>query len=342
MRIRTLAAVLSAVGLWGCAQAPVADVPPTKPSTPSALVSDDAEGGGRSGGRFFYLGAVDGQAIDVNSLTRSVRASVGRGSDLQILRAQRYVAAGRHQLTLKADFAYAAPVQYLFGSRPASYEGTVEVTLEDGARYRVTGRMDAYLREVWIENADTGARVGAKVVGPVDASAAATMATADYTCCNLHYEDDWISDANWSDLPMIPAGARIFVQSAGPKSAEVLIEGRPMRLGLDYGRAQSTMSAFLQRLVVTKDPRLAIDAMPTKLQDAVRAGQVALGMSREQAVIALGYPRQDETPTLDGRYWKYSTVEGEAFVLVWGADGLLADVEGVPDLKRKFLQGYGG
>ena len=32
-----------------------------------------------------------------------------------------------------------------------------------------------------------------------------------YTCCNLHYDGDWISDANYTDLPFIPAGAPISV-----------------------------------------------------------------------------------------------------------------------------------
>ena len=30
-----------------------------------------------------------------------------------------------------------------------------------------------------------------------------------YTCCNLHYDGDWISDANYTDLPFIPAGTPI-------------------------------------------------------------------------------------------------------------------------------------
>ena len=26
-----------------------------------------------------------------------------------------------------------------------------------------------------------------------------------YTCCNLHDDGDWISDANWGTMPVIPA-----------------------------------------------------------------------------------------------------------------------------------------
>ena len=40
------------------------------------------------------------------------------------------------------------------------------------------------------------------------ASAPAPALLSGYTCCNLHYEGDWISDANWSSMPTIPAEAR--------------------------------------------------------------------------------------------------------------------------------------
>src|SRR5688572_20664338 len=36
-----------------------------------------------------------------------------------------------------------------------------------------------------------------------------------YTCCNLHHVDGWISDGNWSESPIIPAGAPIKVTGYG-------------------------------------------------------------------------------------------------------------------------------
>ncbi|HEY4637009.1 MAG TPA: hypothetical protein VIH23_01990, partial [Burkholderiales bacterium] len=70
-------------------------------------------------------------------------------------------------------------------------------------------------------------------------TAAAPALPAGYTCCNLHYENDWISDANWSSMSMIPAGASIKVLDYGRYRIMTEIDGRKMRLGLDYGRQQS-------------------------------------------------------------------------------------------------------
>jgi hypothetical protein len=45
-----------------------------------------------------------------------------------------------------------------------------------------------------------------------------------YTCCNLHYDRDWISDANWGNLPKIPPGTPIKVTSYGSNRAAVEID----------------------------------------------------------------------------------------------------------------------
>ena len=73
-----------------------------------------------------------------------------------------------------------------------------------------------------------------------------------YTCCNLHYDKDWISDANWGNLPKIPAGTPIKVTSYGWNRAAVEIDGKPMRLGHDYGRNEESLE--VGRKVVRRQP----------------------------------------------------------------------------------------
>src|SRR4029450_7860942 len=84
-----------------------------------------------------------------------------------------------------------------------------------------------------------------------------------YTCCNFHHDRDWISDANWRSLPMIPAGAKIKVLDYGWNNrANVEIDGRPMRIGHDYGRKEESLQQFLQKLVVKNDPQKKIAKYP--------------------------------------------------------------------------------
>ena len=133
-------------------------------------------------------------------------------------------------------------------------------------------------------------------------TAAAPSQPSGFTCCNLHYENDWISDANWSSMPMIPAGASIKVIDYGRYRINVEIDGRKMRLGLDYGR-QQPLEAWARQIVVSEDPRRRIAAWPAPVRDAVRAGKVAIGMSKEQVLVSLGYPPMHQTPSLESPQW---------------------------------------
>lgn len=139
---------------------------------------------------------------------------------------------------------------------------------------------------------------------------AATAATAQdkpegYTCCNFHYDRDWISDANWGNLPMIPAGARIRVLDYGSHRASVEIDGKPMRIGHDYGRNEESLEKFISKLVVKSNPRAKIDKASPKAKAAMREARVVPGMTKEQVIVAVGYPPTHRTRSTDESVWNY-------------------------------------
>jgi len=156
-------------------------------------------------------------------------------------------------------------------------------------------------------------------------SDAAQPLFSGYTCCNLHYDGDWISDANWSSLPMIPAGANIRVLGYGRYRVKADIDGHGVELGLDYGRQQS-LEAWARKLVVEEDPRPKIARMPTPIRDAIRAGKVAIGMTKAEVIMSLGYPPAHQTPNLDWPQWKYWHTSFGSYLVVWDDAGRVKDV----------------
>jgi hypothetical protein len=160
---------------------------------------------------------------------------------------------------------------------------------------------------------------------------------AGYTCCNLHYENDWISDVNWSSMPMIPAGASIKVLEYGRYRIMTEIDGRKMRLGLDYGRSQP-LEEWARKLVVKEDPRPEIARWPAPVREAVRAGKVAIGMSKEEVIVSLGYPPAHETPSLDRPQWKYWHTSFGSYLVVWDGAGRVKDV--ITDAQTRLLVVY--
>ena len=155
---------------------------------------------------------------------------------------------------------------------------------------------------------------------------------AGYTCCNLHYDGDWISDANWSSMPMIPAGASIKVLDYARYRVMAEIDGRKMRLGLDYGRAQP-VEEWARKLVVQEDPRQRIGRWPAPVREAVRAGKVAIGMSKDEVLVSLGHPPAHQTPSLDAPQWKYWHTAHGSFLVVWDGAGRVKDVIADPQTR---------
>ena len=320
--------------LQGCAMFDHSE-PPV--AGPSAFVADSATGGGRHGGTFFILTQVDGAAPKWDSLRASHAASSGQGVNMRLVPYGRPVPAGHRRLKLYAIHDYAAPIQSLLGSGTAGpVEGVVEVDLREGERYRINGALDRFHAEVWIEEDATGLVVGEKIVKQADDPEwVKVRATASFTCCNLHYDDDWIGDSNWTSLPMIPAGSRVVVKDAGPDRARVLIEGRKMRIGLDNDVGKRAFGEFLAKVVVRDDPKATVAGYAPAVQKAIRAGKVAVGMTKEQAIFSLGYPRMDATPSTDASRWTYGTDENHAFALVWGADSRVQQIDAAPDVASQ-------
>jgi hypothetical protein len=149
-------------------------------------------------------------------------------------------------------------------------------------------------------------KIAALAAGLLIAGAAgAQELLSGYTCCNLHYDKDWISDANWGNLPMIPAGTPIKVvsYSAWNHRAAVEIDGRPYRIGHDYGRAEEPLEKYVSKLVVKASPKAKIQGWPEKVRSAVRDSRVLPGMTREQVIVSVGYPPTHKTRSTDERVW---------------------------------------
>src|ERR1700682_4800228 len=131
-----------------------------------------------------------------------------------------------------------------------------------------------------------------------------TLPRQGFACCVLHYSHDWINDGNYAELPMIPAGTPIAVLSYGSNRAYLKIEGRPMRLGHDYGRDQETLLIWVGKIVVNDDPRPRIATYAPTVQAAIREGKVMVGMTREQAIASIGYPLTSENASLNEPVWR--------------------------------------
>jgi hypothetical protein len=132
---------------------------------------------------------------------------------------------------------------------------------------------------------------------------------------------------------MIPAGAPIKVISYGSNEAAVEIDGKPMRLLQEYGRKQEPLEQFVAKWVVAKNPRAKIDKWPEPVRNAVNAGKVATGMTREQVIVAVGYPPTHKTASLEAPVWNHWQSRAGRFEVVFNQKGVVEAVNGQKDRK---------
>ncbi len=148
-----------------------------------------------------------------------------------------------------------------------------------------------------------------------------------YTCCNLHYEKDWISDSNYGGLPMIELGTPAKVKGYGRYRVTTEIDGRPMWLGLDYGRDEP-LERFAAKLIVPDDPKRKLAAYPAAVQRAIKAGQLSVGMTKEQVIMSVGYPLTSETSSLNLPIWRYWLGSFDEYQVAWDANDRVREIIG--------------
>jgi hypothetical protein len=144
----------------------------------------------------------------------------------------------------------------------------------------------------------------------------------------LHYSRDWINDGNYAELPMIPAGTPVEVLSYGSNRAYVKVDGKPMRLGHDYGRDQESLDVWVSKIIVNDDPRPRIATYAPTVQEAIRQGKVMVGMTREQVIAAIGYPLTSENASLEAPMWRIWRSSRGEYDVNFGPDGRVLSVTG--------------
>jgi hypothetical protein len=148
-----------------------------------------------------------------------------------------------------------------------------------------------------------------------------------YTCCNLHFSGDWFSDLNYVSSDRVPAGTPIKVTGYGRWRVLVELDGKPMRLGLDYGRRGETLAQFARKLTVDHDPRPRIASFPPIVQDAIREAKLLPGMTREQVVMAVGFPsRYENAAGVTAHEWKLWHSSRASYTVVFDDAGRVRDI----------------
>lgn len=175
------------------------------------------------------------------------------------------------------------------------------------------------------------------LAAPLTASAAEVPAEG-FLCCNMRTDGNWISDINYeeSGKSIIPMGTPVKFKGIGRNRVEIEVDGKTQYLGNDYSRDLS-MEVFAQRYIVARNPKQLLASMPPRIREAVNSAKVAIGMTREQVAMAVGYPVSSETPSLNAPAWKFWLWSFSPFTVHFDSQGRVSRVETDPDTLNKVV-----
>jgi SmpA / OmlA family len=151
-----------------------------------------------------------------------------------------------------------------------------------------------------------------------------------FTCCNLHYETENVSDANYWAGEELPAGTPVHVDKVTADSVTFTGGGATLTLTHEYGTAQESLQQYIDKVLVPTDPRARIAAYPAAVRRAIHSARVERGMTREQVIAALGYPPTHHTPSVQDKEWTYWYNHWASYEVVFDDAGKVADVIGRP------------
>lgn len=163
-----------------------------------------------------------------------------------------------------------------------------------------------------------------------------------YLCCNMRSIDGWISDINYDakateESHIIPLGTPIKVTGYGRHRAFVLIEGKKQALGNDYSR-DLPLGAFTQRYVLPHNPQEKLAQFAPHIQAAIRSRKVTQGMTREQVIMAVGYPITSENPSLDAPIWRFWRGPFSEFRVRFDGAGLVDRIDADMEIEHQVIQ----
>lgn len=151
-----------------------------------------------------------------------------------------------------------------------------------------------------------------------------------YTCCNIFYQDDEITDANYRDGKMIPVGTPVTIGDMGPHSMTFSADGAEVTLEHLYGVKEETSEQYFEKMFVAMNRGEQVDKFPAILRNAIRDGRVEKGMKRGEVVLSLGFPPTDDNPVPTASEWTYWHGKGQSYKVRFDSNGYVSEIVGRP------------
>ncbi len=148
-----------------------------------------------------------------------------------------------------------------------------------------------------------------------------------YTCYNIFYSDkNNISAINYQKGDILPVGSEVKIIEATDKKIVFKAASQDGFFTITYpkGKMMLPIEEYIQRTFSAKDEEEISRNIKSSVFEKIKRGVVEEGMTRNEVIIAYGYPIAYRTPSLKEDTWIYWTGEMETKRVVFKGDKVVS------------------
>jgi serine/threonine-protein kinase len=144
---------------------------------------------------------------------------------------------------------------------------------------------------------------------PVVASVAPLSAAGNerYTMVNLHPDGSKLSTVNYQRGSLIPLCTKVRVDDQSGKAMRFTTLDDGHEYVYVHHGSNRDFGENLAKVFGTTCARDRANGLSALDRQGIREGKALIGMSKDGVILAIGYPPEHKTPSLDGDAWRYWT-----------------------------------
>ena len=147
-----------------------------------------------------------------------------------------------------------------------------------------------------------------------------------YTRYTFFYERNAFRSTNYRRGTPVPINTKVKLLSMGAEEYLISVKGETITVKNNYKHSGCSVEEFASKML-SEEPT-DIDALGKGLAADIKYGSLRLGMTKEQAIMARGYPPVHETASIEMDRWVYWSSRFVKLTIVF-YDGILSEGRGI-------------
>jgi hypothetical protein len=122
---------------------------------------------------------------------------------------------------------------------------------------------------------------------------------------SLHFEDGEYVGTNYARGTLVPVNTPVKIDAIKGETISLHRIDTGDKLTIKNVDKYTKKSMTELARLIFADQQTPLDRLPADLASSIKSGEMRLGMTKEQVLMARGYPPAHETPSIDSDRWVY-------------------------------------